>query len=133
MLRTGVRVKRLVFLVLTACVSLAVSSCSIGSGCKDTVAESSVSPDGRTSAAATVANCGATSGFFTYVSIQTSDVPLQDDGVLFAYRGKPDLKITWRGPEALQVECTSQCVESKIYRQVVKEGQYTIQYSGFAP
>lgn len=118
--------------VLMTCIFLLVSGCSIGSGCEETEVSSSVSSDGKTIATATVANCGATTPFYTYVSNRTSDVPIRDDGVLFGYRGKPDLKITWLAPKDLRIECAGQCAESKVYRKVVKEGQYTIRYSGFS-
>jgi len=52
--------------------------------------------------------------------------------MIFGYDGKPDLITTWKGPKELQVECLGACTDSKIYREVVKEGEYRILYVGFS-
>ena len=131
--RMGADMKLPAYCFLMICISWLFSGCSIGSECKDTVVRSSDSPDAKTVVVATVANCGATSDFFTYISIRKSDVPLRGDGMLFGYDGRADLKITWSSSNDMRVACTGQCLESKIYRQVVREAHYTIQYSGFVP
>jgi hypothetical protein len=123
-------VKPFVLVAVLVCSSL--TSCSIGSGCKDTELQSSRSPDGRTIATVTAVNCGAATDFFSYVRIRTDQVALRDKGMLFAYHGKPGLTTAWTGPKELQIEC-KECVESKIYRQVLKEGDYRIKYVGLIP
>jgi hypothetical protein len=110
-----------------------LTSCSVSTGCNDTELQSSRSSDGLTTASVTVANCGAAVDFFSYVSIQTGQVRLRDKGMLFAYRGNPKLTVSWEGPKELRIECLSGCKEAKIYREVVKEGDYRIEYVGFAP
>jgi len=130
--RTGVSL-RLVSSFAFIVFALLGTSCSVGSGCKDTDLQSSRSPDGLTTGSVSTVNCGATTGFFSYVKIKTDQVRLRDDGVLFAYKGSPNLSLIWSGPKNLRIECTSGCTENKIYRQVTKEGDYTIEYSGFAP
>ena len=113
--------------------ALLLTGCSIGSGCKDTELQSSRSPDRLTTASITVTNCGATTDFFSDVSISTGQIKLRDKGVLFAYRGSPKISVAWNGPKNLRIECTSGCTESKVYREVVKEGDYRIEYAGFTP
>src|SRR6266496_1478371 len=116
MRRVGVSVKSLILLGLLVC-AVSLTGCSISSGCKDTEVQSSRSPDGLTTASVTVANCGATADFFSYVSIKTDQVRLRDKGVLFAYRGNPKLTLTWRGQKDLRIDCSSGCMETKIYRE----------------
>jgi hypothetical protein len=124
--------KFLTLIVLVAG-ALTLVGCSIGYRCKETELQSVESPDGQTTAAVRVVNCGATTDFFTYVSIRTRQIPVRDKGLLFAYRGKPDLRITWASPKELKIECTNQCAESRIYRQVLKEEDYKVGYRGFTP
>ncbi len=131
MQRMDVSVKSFTLMAAVVCVSM-LTSCGIGSGCKDTELQSSRSPDGQTIATVMAANCGAATDFFSYVSIRTDQVALRDKGMLFAYQGKPDITTAWKGPKELQIEC-KKCIESKIYRQVLKEGEYRIEYVGFTP
>jgi hypothetical protein len=127
----GFRMRLLAFIFVAIC-SLALTGC-FRTGCKDTVLQSIRSPDGQSTASVTVTDCGAAVHSFSYVSIQTGQVKLRDKGMLFGYQGNPQLTLSWKGPKELRIECNSGCTEAKIYREVVKEGQYKIEYFGFAP
>jgi hypothetical protein len=109
-------------------ITTVLGGCSSSSRCGETVLQSASTPSGETTAKVIKVNCGATSAFFTYVSIQTSRVKLRDDGILFGYKGTPEIKIFWSGERSLRIECL-QCEEAKVYRRVAKEEQYQVVYS----
>jgi hypothetical protein len=91
------------------------------------VLQSASSPNGETTAKVVTVNCGATTDFFAYVSIQTNRVNLRDDGILFGYKGRPEIQLSWSGDRSLQILCPS-CTEAKIYHQVSKEEEYRVGY-----
>jgi hypothetical protein len=99
--------------------------------CGETVSQSQTSPDGQTTATVSVVNCGAMTRYFSYVSIHTAQVKLRDQGILFGYNGRPYLQVVWTAPNALEIKCVDECSDAKVYRQVTREGQYHITYSGF--
>jgi hypothetical protein len=119
----------LILLILASLIS--AGGCSIGGGCKDTILGSTVSPDKESTASITTSNCGATSGFFSNVAIKTNRLPLRDAGMVFGFRGEGRIGLSWLGPFALQISCEGVCQESRIYRQVTREADYTITYVGF--
>jgi hypothetical protein len=117
--------------LLTLLLSLAIAGCRVGGNCGETVTQSQTSPDGQTTATVSVVNCGAMTRYFSYVSIHTAQVKLRDQGILFGYNGRPYLQVVWTAPNALEITCVDECSDAKVYRQVTREGQYHITYSGF--
>jgi hypothetical protein len=107
-----------------------VGGCNVGTRCGETVLQTVASPDG-TVAKIYVVNCGATTDYFTYVNIRRADLKFRDDGMLFGYRGKINLHLAWVEPHQLQIICAA-CDNQKVYREVTKEGAYTIRYIGLA-
>jgi hypothetical protein len=105
-----------------------ISGCNIAGGCGETMVQAITSPDG-TLAKTSIVNCGATTDYFTYVSIQKAGMKFRDGGVLFGYRGKANLHLAWNDQHQLQITCLT-CDDTKVYREVAKEGAYRIRYVG---
>jgi hypothetical protein len=118
-------------LLLTFLLSFVVVGCHADGNCGETVTQSQTSPDGLTAATVTVVNCGAMTRYSSYVSIQTTQIKLRDEGMLFGYNGKPQLQLVWTASNELEIRCADKCTNAKVYRQVTTEGQYHITYSGF--
>jgi hypothetical protein len=126
----GATIKQVFPLILAGVVFCLPIGCYGPGKCGETITQSHSSPDGATTATTTVVNCGAMTDFFTFVSIHTSHVKLRDEGMIFGYNGKPELGLSWAGPRELVISC-SKCVSAKVYRQVIREGEYQITYKDF--
>ena len=90
--------------VLLASLLASATSCS---PCDDTLKSKAVSPDGQLVASVFERNCGATVDFASIVSLaSTSARPLRTDDFLFVVKGRPDISVTWSGPNSLVIKCT---------------------------
>jgi hypothetical protein len=125
----GTTIKPILVLMVAFVCSLPVGCYGAGK-CGERITRSRSSPDGATTATATVVNCGAMTHFSVFVSMHTSQVKLRDEGMVFGYNGRPDLKLSWAGPKELTISCPK-CNSTKVYRQVIREGEYRITYTDF--
>lgn len=128
--RWGATIKSLFILLVIAAIFLPLMGCYGPGKCGEAIYQSRPSPDGSTTATVTVVDCGAMTDFFSYVSIHTAKVKLRDDGILLGYNGRAQLELSWIGPKELEISCPK-CTSAKVYRQVVREGEYRITYAGF--
>jgi hypothetical protein len=128
--RWGANIKPNLLLFMGAAVFLPLWGCYGPGKCGETISQSLRSPDGNTTATVTIVDCGAMTDFFSYVSIHTTQVKLRDEGILLGYNGKPQLEMSWAGPKELAISCP-RCISTKVYRQVLREGEYRITYAGF--
>jgi hypothetical protein len=72
--------------------------------CREEYSGQVASPDARYEVAVVERNCGATTGYLTYVRITDKRALLLRDRDLMMVEGSPDLRLSWVGPRQLLIE-----------------------------
>jgi hypothetical protein len=130
--------KRLLSFVMLAMLAPLPQGCSLF-GCGDDVTRRALSPDGQWLAAVFVRNCGATTGFVTYVVIVEAGASPDDDGKVFVAeageapqgpKGGPDVRLRWVGPDRLLVAYDER---TEVFFQAVRLRGLTIDYRSQRP
>ncbi len=110
-------------------------------GCNGTIYSSAPSPDGKRSAYAFERDCGATTGFASFVIIRDAKEKLDltanlvENEIVFQADGDYHPTVKWKSKNNLQVSFPPGAVpsEKEIGFQTVKSGEQRIEYQGLKP
>ena len=117
----------MVYYTLCSVLLCSLMSCCL---CSDEVQSEEVSPDGALTATSFVKDCGAATGFNTFVSVHPKVDRYKDEaGFVLVLRGFRRLRMEWKGPRQLSIQCPG-CLRKDVFRQISVRDDLDISYAG---
>lgn len=116
---------RFLFLVPATAAVMLMTSCGL---CSNQLVRAARSPDGTVEATWYVRNCGATTDFSTMVSVHQPNGSYTDDSnLVFAAKGRYNLKLSWAGPRELTIDCEG-CSRKNVFRETIRLGNIDVNF-----